>query len=145
MTEHKINGRDYTGLTCGTCGVEHFILTERIETAKREKGGWFCPNGHNRGYWESEAERIRRDLDRAKQKIAEVDDERRLAWNTANDQKARADKAEADLKRAKQRSAHGVCSCCSRTFANVARHMKTKHAGVVDFPARAAALKETTR
>jgi len=36
-------------------------------------------------------------------------------------------KANTELKRVKRRINGGVCTCCNRTFTNLARHMKTKH------------------
>jgi hypothetical protein len=31
------------------------------------------------------------------------------------------------LTKQRKRAANGVCACCHRSFANVARHMKTQH------------------
>lgn len=33
--------------------------------------------------------------------------------------------------RLKNRVANGVCPCCNRTFANLQRHMSTKHKGFI--------------
>jgi hypothetical protein len=63
---------------------------------------------------------LRRERDRLKQDTARLEEEASLA-------RVRAEKAEAAAKRLKKRASAGTCPCCSRTFANMAEHMKQKH------------------
>lgn len=81
---------------------------------------WYCPNGHPRVFRESEADKLRREVNRLKQQAAQKDDE------IATEQKARR-AAETATARLKKRTAAGVCPCCNRSFVALARHIKTKH------------------
>ena len=110
----------FTLMCCGDCGIEfqvpdHFY-NERYKTGK----GWSCPNGHNRAFKESEADKLRRERDRLKQDAARLEDERREAV-------ARAERAEKAHKKLKKRTAAGTCPCCKRTFSNMSEHMKHQH------------------
>lgn len=108
---------ELTKLQCGSCGVEHSIPTAMYDTCRREGGFWHCPNGHSRG-WKEGTEKaelvvLRRERDRAIQEQARLADE--------------VSAKEKDIARLKKRSAAGVCPCCTRTFTNMAKHMRTKH------------------
>jgi DNA repair exonuclease SbcCD ATPase subunit len=82
---------------------------------------FYCPNGHKQWYvGESEAEKLRRELKRKEQEVA---DQVRARLQAQSD----LDKAERKLKRV----AKGVCPCCNRSFANLHKHMETKHPEVV--------------
>jgi hypothetical protein len=102
---------------------------------KREGGFHGCPNGHQRGWVkgeeEIEREKIRRERDQLKQDAA------RLAEEIAS-ANARAETAERKVQQAKRRAVAGVCPCCTRTFVNVQRHMKSKHPNVVPLEQKAA-------
>lgn len=57
---------------CHECGVEYWMPT-RLNEQCRSKGPnktFYCPNGHSAVYRESEADKVRRDLERAKQNEA---------------------------------------------------------------------------
>lgn len=106
--------------TCGKCGIE-WAAPERWWKDKRENGDTFyCPNGHPRVFSESVSDKLRRERDQLKQQIARVEDEKRAA-------QAETEKAIAAKKRLEKRINAGVCPCCTRSFTNMARHMKTKH------------------
>ena len=104
-------------LTCGTCAVEHAIPQVIYDHCRNEGGFWHCPNGHQRGWKnganKTELENLRRERDRA------IQDQARLAEENTEKEK--------EIARLKKRSAAGVCPCCTRTFTNMSRHMKTKH------------------
>jgi len=115
-------------IQCGTCGVWHAIPQQMYDTLKAEGGFWHCPNGHQRG-WPTGS--IRAERDRLKQRVAQLEDEakeERAARIAADMMRAEAEKK---LVASKRRALAGVCPCCSRTFQNVQRHMKTKHPNVV--------------
>lgn len=109
-----------TRMTCGTCGVPFAMPTTMVETLKKESGGFYCPNGHNRGWWESDADRLRKEKIRLQ---AELDQSRAAA---ADELKRRIE-AERESERLKARTKAGVCTCCNRTFQNLKLHMETKH------------------
>ena len=124
----QLGGADYTAWQCGVCGV--FAVTPTIcYQHMRENGGFpICTNGHKWGWREggSENARLRQERDRLAQKIAENEDRHReeMARLEAA-RRAAVNKATKLCKRV----AAGVCPCCNRTFANLARHMATKHPG----------------
>jgi len=124
-----INGARHVIWQCQTCGV-FATCPEVVYDQQYAEGGFhFCPNGHQWGWRKDgcEREKLRRERDRLKQEEARLQQENQEAWATANAQRERAAKAEAATKRLKKRSSAGTCPCCSRTFANMAQHMKHKH------------------
>lgn len=107
-------------LQCGECGIR-FAAPEFFMAEKKKTGQvWYCPNGHSRVYLESTETTLRRELEAEKQARAMEAASRRIAED-------RQRKAELALKRVEKRVHAGVCTCCNRTFQNLARHMKSKH------------------
>lgn len=104
---------DFVIMHCGKCGIEFHVPDFFQEERKKTGKGWYCPNGHSRVYRESDADKFRRERDRALQQIAERDD--LIAAK------------EREIKRIKKRAAAGTCPCCQRTFANMSTHMKRQH------------------
>jgi hypothetical protein len=122
-TKTKLNLFD-----CTECGG-HIALSENLERNMRESHRTFyCPIGHSQFFPAlSEAERLRKALH-----AAELE-KTRLAQH-ARDSQAATDRkaielavAQREAARLKKRAVAGVCPCCTRTFAQLARHMKTKH------------------
>jgi len=111
-------------MQCGSCGVWHAIPKVMYESCLEEGGFWHCPNGHSRGYSEGS---LRKKLEK---------EEKRRKWAENNAQQARLDAAKSERGRIAQKAANtrmknrakaGVCPCCSRTFKQLASHMKNKH------------------
>lgn len=131
----KLNGEHHVVRQCGTCAVWHTVPQIVYDCYRKEGGFWHCPNGHQRGFRkgedEIEQERIRRERDQLKQDAARLSDE------IAAERK-RADEAEKKIVQVRRRAAAGVCPCCNRTFLNVQRHMKTKHANVIPLEQKSA-------
>jgi hypothetical protein len=114
------------------CGMRHAIPAALRDYQQRQhdEGGpvpdVYCPLGHAHvPAGESLAAKLRRDLDRAHAATA-----RAIADRDQVDASLRATKGA--LTKAKRRAANGVCPCCHRTFANVARHVAAKHPAYVD-------------
>ena len=111
---------------CPACHMAFAAPVEFWERLNRlhDQGGqpnWYCPAGHaiiHAG--EGELDKVRRERDQLKQAQARLLDER------ADQLRGRL-KAEAEVQRQAKRSAAGVCSCCHRTFKQLASHMRTKH------------------
>lgn len=105
------------------CGVV-YALEERYQTERqRDSASWCCPNGHSlsyRGANETENERLRRDLAAAKGNA-------RWAQDRLESEKRSHAATKGQLTKTRKRIQHGVCPHCNRTFADVARHMATKH------------------
>ena len=102
-----------TNTDCPACGVEFALPKVLYDTAYEHGKSFYCPNGHyigwSKGSLEEKLEEERRARQRAEQRNAMLQDE------------------VVELTRQSKRVANGVCPHCKRTFANLQRHMKTKH------------------
>lgn len=113
----------YTGTlvtaTCW-CGIPHAI-PEALDRALTDGATRvYCPLGHSYVRSPSEADRQRNRADEAERRLAaerdlRLDTERRLAAQKGA------------TTRAKTRAAAGICPCCNRSFAQLRRHMASKH------------------
>jgi len=102
---------------CCTCGTA-VGLEANLERGLREnKNTWYCPNGHPQVFTgKTEADKLRDELKRKEQELS----------NKVIEQLT----TEAELKKTKRslkRLHQGVCSCCNRSFANLAEHIKNEH------------------
>ena len=87
---------------------------------------------------QTEEEKLRLERDRLKQQLAQKDDEIRDSYRRVEQETERAVRAEKSQARLMKRASSGVCPCCTRTFSNVARHMKSKHPNVVPLEQKSA-------
>lgn len=102
---------------CCNCGV-HFAMAQHFHNEKRTNGGTFyCPNGHSQHYTKPRMQELQEQLEQKEREL-------RAQKCVALAEQQMREKAERKLKRVSR----GVCPCCNRTFSNLARHMKTKHA-----------------
>jgi hypothetical protein len=108
-------------ITCAACGVQ-FGLTERyIESRREDHKIFYCPNQHDNYFpQKTEAEKLREELKRKEQELADKAIEKIAMENKLT---AQVNEANRKLKRVH----NGVCPCCNRSFQNLQRHMKTKH------------------
>lgn len=102
------------------CGVPHAIPAALDDQANRKGMAVHCPLGHKWVTKDPEHERLKREnaglRDARERLIRQRDDEARAHSAT-----------KAQLTKARNRIAKGVCPCCNRQFVNVARHMASKH------------------
>lgn len=109
--------------TCCSCGTI-FAISENLKSSrKKDKGLFYCPNGHSQHYTQSDADRLRIQLETAQRELREE------KCKTLADQQSRAyvEIEKSKLERKLKRVHRGVCPCCNRTFENLQRHMATKH------------------
>lgn len=105
---------------CAMCGVI-FGLDETYDERRRKDGNrFYCPNGHNLSYGETEADRAKKEAERLRTRYLAEMDQRRAAENEAA-------AAKANEIRLRWRVGNGVCPCCSRTFPGLAAHVAAKH------------------
>lgn len=128
-----------TTICCGECGIE-FAVPESWRAAREGDGRTFyCPNGHNRVYRETVADKLRRERDLLKQQLAQKDDEIKWQKDQRQASEKRVSAAKGQITKLKKRAKAGTCPCCKRTFSNMAEHMRTQHPkfdpNVVDFDA----------
>jgi len=103
--------------TCISCGVKFCIPKELDDKLRQNHKSFYCPNGHSQCYvGETEAEKLRKELKRKEQEVADQVQAKLKAQAALNI-------AEGKLKRVSK----GVCPCCNRSFSDLQRHMKTKH------------------
>jgi hypothetical protein len=112
-------------INCANCTMT-FAMPKRFETGRRnDHKSFYCPQGHGQSFsGESDAEKLRRERDSARQALARVEDEKRQVIAAAERKIAAAKKETTKLKK---RASAGTCPCCQRTVSQMARHMKTKH------------------
>lgn len=111
-------------IECCKCGVGFWVTAQFDQQRLKDKQSFYCPNGHGQSYTESEADRLRRQLEQTKRELTEAESARQFAEIRLANEQARAKK---DMKRVMRRANSGTCQHCHRTFSNVARHMETKH------------------
>lgn len=105
---------------CINCGVE-FGVTDYFDDRRRaDKQSFYCPNGHPQAYVKSEADRQRERADGLAAQVTHLRDQREAAERQLSATRGQVTKL-------RKRIANGVCPCCHRTFANVARHMAGQH------------------
>jgi hypothetical protein len=115
--------------TCVNCGVE--FASPILKFRRNDGGNFYCPNGHQMSYTETEATKLRKQLTQANQKREEA--ERQKEWAEVRQREAEEAKrkVERKLKRTVKRVNAGVCPHCQRTFQQLARHMQCKHAEIL--------------
>lgn len=109
--------------SCCDCHIRFAFPKSLYQQAQeqRPKKALYCPAGHQFHYvGESDVDRERRLRQRAEQENA------RLAGEAAPAERERV-RVQKELTRHQKRAANGACPCCKRSFANMARHMKSKH------------------
>jgi len=133
-----ITSDEFTWMTCIKCGIK-YALPSALYNHQRQVGGYHhCPNGHSQGWSAdgSENARLRRERDRAVQEQARLAQQVTELDRIADENSRRADRAEKEGRRIKRRANSAVCPCCNRHFANVERHIKTKHPEIATLPPR---------
>jgi hypothetical protein len=102
---------------CITCGVRFGIPQGLVDRRRENHQEFFCPNGHSMYYSGlSEAEKLRAELKRKEQELADQVQEKLWAQQDI-------EKLQKKLKRVHK----GTCPCCKRSFQDLKRHMETKH------------------
>ena len=82
---------------------------------------FYCPAGHRQYYaGKTEEEKLRR-------KLAQTQSDLKAEQGRVAILKEQRDKVKRSHMRMRERVKNGVCPCCTRSFDNLARHMKTKH------------------
>ena len=112
---------------CCSCAVLFAMPAEMQRRLMNDHGWFYCPNGHSQHYTgKSDAEKLRE----AERRLASREDDLRVARNRLDSEQASHSATRGHLTRAKKQLArvdHGVCPHCHRHFANVERHMASKH------------------
>jgi hypothetical protein len=116
-------------LKCYRC-KEDFALRDEVEDMlRRNHQSFHCPWGHSQCFveGETEAQKLRRERDQLKQQAARLHQRITEERERADHERHRANGYKGHATRISKRVKNGVCICCNRTFADLARHMATKH------------------
>jgi hypothetical protein len=113
--------------SCCECGCYFGVPAGFTAERRKDKRSFYCPNGHAMSYTESEADKMRRERDRLAQQVAQRDDEIARQRLLREETERRLTATKGVVTRIRNRVGHGVCPCCTRTFGNLQRHMKTQH------------------
>ncbi len=122
---------------CAKCGLTFGVSDEFKSQRRDDHAMFYCPNGHTNYYpYKSKAERIQVELENERAARRKDIEAKQAAFSRALNAERERDhhwterkKTNTRLRHLKERVKHGVCPCCHRTFADVARHMETKHPG----------------
>lgn len=114
---------------CCNCSIT-FGIPVQLQQRARENPNiwWYCPNGHHQHYpGKTEAAKVQEQLDREKRRNANLTSRLDQTQAERDHQAAVARGYKGALAKTKKRIGRGVCPCCNRHFADVERHMATKH------------------
>jgi hypothetical protein len=109
------------------CGMHHAIPAVLSEKAHRDGTTVYCPLGHTWVVRETKEQRLEKELAR---KTAVLDQTKARVHDleqTASNLRGQVTKAKNENAKLKKRTDNGVCPHCNRMFANVQRHMASKH------------------
>jgi hypothetical protein len=119
-------------MDCPVCGIVYGLPKEFADDLRRQgrPAHYYCPNGHDLGWSESDADRQRKRADRAERE-AERARRRGDDWMEEAEKARRSTAAyKGHITRMKNRIANGVCPVlgCKRSgFAQVLSHIASKH------------------
>ena len=106
---------------CITCGIVFAIPENYKRRLQETHKTFYCPNGHNMYFpAETEAEKLQRLLKQAGEKNDQLNAETYQLNRQLNG-------ALAEISKMKKRANAGLCPHCHRHFANVERHIQSKH------------------
>jgi len=113
-----------TCCNCGTpFGIEHTLRMRFLD--ERPGATFYCPNGHAQHYLgKTDVQRERDARIRAEARAARAEDQAEV-----NERRRRAEKGQRT--RILNRIHNGVCPHCKRTFADLSKHMESKHADLI--------------
>ena len=115
------------------CGVPFGIESNHQRELLRSHANFYCPNGHSQHYTaKTEAERERELREQRERELTFAREQRDRALNRESATARRLIATKGVVTRIRRRVAHGVCPCCQRTFANLARHMAGQHPDFAD-------------
>jgi len=112
---------EFVTVTCAACGLLFATTCDFARRRREDHRDFYCPSGHINVYVaENKAEKLEKKLKFEKHRREQAESEAKRQKKISSAQKAVNTKM-------KNRVKHGVCPCCTRTFMQLARHMKDKH------------------
>jgi hypothetical protein len=111
---------------CPTCGVIYAISEEFGERRRSDGKTFYCPNGHTVSY-HGDMDKLREQLRTAERDARWYKDAERRAADRAQTAERSAAAYKGQTTRLRKRAITGTCAFCHRHFADVERHVATKH------------------
>ena len=123
-----------TILHCSKCGVPFGLQVDIERSRRNDHDTFYCTNGHGQCFpQETEEERLKKQLNIERQKASTLIASRDQLSAELRDTRETSKREKAALKgsitKMKNRVGRGVCPCCNRYFADVHKHMESKHPG----------------
>lgn len=113
---------------CIHCGIIFYWPAELDRQARNEARKFYCPGcGGNMIYRETEADRLKRELEEARQSAEGARSEARRQREHRQAAERRVTAMKGVVTRTKKRIAKGKCVRCSCEFPDLAEHMATEH------------------
>lgn len=114
---------------CCSCSTPFMMQGHLIRRLKATKNSFYCPScGTSQGWFgQNKEEKLKDELDRSERRLQLEKNRRESAEREAERQSHIARGQKAAKTRLKNRIKNGVCPCCNRTFANLAKHMSGQH------------------
>lgn len=118
---------DWEVIYCYKCSVG-FAVGASIRKRWLDSGdSFYCPAGHSQHYTESEVQKLKKQLE-AEQRSVQFHKNNAAAEREAREATERRLIARKGANtRLRNRIKNGVCPCCTRSFSNLAKHMKSEH------------------
>lgn len=110
----------FWSVECFSCGTPFALSRDFYENRIADKKAWYCPNGH-RQHFVGQTDKEK--LAQARATITHLGDQKDAAQRSADSYKGHFTR----VKRQVERVEKGVCPHCNRSFADLRRHMESKH------------------
>ncbi len=114
--------------TCCNCGIAFAVPADFFSACQADTNKWFyCPNGHKQHYSESEATRLKKQLETERASRQFYEKQQAETAKERDNLSKSLKSANTRMRNLKTRVANGVCPCCNRQFGNLHRHMAHMH------------------
>ena len=110
----------FVEVECFSCGTPFALSRDFYENRLTDKKRWYCPNGHSQVFVGLSD---KKKLEQARAQITHLGDQKDAAQRSADAYKGHFTR----VKKKVERAENGVCPHCNRSFADLRRHMESKH------------------
>jgi hypothetical protein len=116
-------------MECIYCGAPYALNKATTDFAKKRGGYHYCPFCRGSQGWDGETKEAehKRELANLKAEVNRKAEQARRAQQDAEYFERSRNAYKGQVTKIKNRVSNGVCPCCNRYFANLHRHMTTKH------------------
>lgn len=116
-------------VSCSSCRERFGLTGETYSVLCRSGAAFYCPHGHSLHFprGESELEAANRATAAQRQRADRAEQELEATRLEVTAERHRANGYKGQATRLARRARAGVCPCCNRVFAELARHMTTEH------------------